>query len=194
MGPCPQPPHPGPGRGPELHVRERPEAEGGRGPGSLDGRQQTALSVCFSFPRRQLRGRGGETGKSGAGWAQLRGGPARSSCVRPPEPGARGADVSPERPPIKAPLPASPLPAAQRGRRRPEGRPASCWLPRARAWPCLVGARRQVLGRGRGVEASGMRGCLRGSRWWGRRAAAFFRIQARRGSGRPPASSSSDVR
>ena len=89
-------------------------------------------------------------------------------------------------PPSKPPSRPPPLPEAQRGRRRPQGRPASCWLPRARAWPCLVGARRQVLGRGPGVEASGMRGCLRGSRWWRRRAAASSGFRPGGGPEGPP--------
>ena len=138
--------------------------------------QQTALFVTLLFPRRQLTGGGGERSRHerrgvGTRLAQLQ----RRDCPLPapasaPQISGPGEQMSCQRgSPSRDPL----LPGAQRGRRRPEGWPASCWLPRALAWPGFVCARRQVPCRGWGLECaggsevgegSGIWGCSRGSR------------------------------
>ena len=122
--------------GPRAVLRERPEVGGAGPPGRLDGRQQTALFVTLLFPRRQLTGVEGERSRHerrgvGTRLAQLQ----RRDCPLPapasaPQISGPGEQMSCQRgSPSRDPL----LPGAQRGRRRPEGWPASCWLPRALA-------------------------------------------------------------
>lgn len=127
--------------------------------GRLDSRQQTALFVTLLFPRRQLTGVGGRGSRheerrgvgTPLGTAAAKGTAPSSSCIRPSDLRG-GADVLPEAPHPEPPFSLGPSGAERQAR----GWPASCWLPRALAWPGFVCARRQVPCRGWGLGVQGL--------------------------------------